>query len=179
MRLKEGTKIKSIILPAITGSIFDSSDIEGKPVMVSFFRFASCPFCNLRINELVERFSEFGSEFTIIAIFDSPLDNLIRHTGGHQAPFSILADEDNKYYKEYGIERSILGVLKGMFGHMPTLIRGIIKQRYLPTIIYKGSLTTMPADFLIDREGVIELAYYGKHEGDHLPFEKVKEFSLM
>jgi hypothetical protein len=35
----------------------------------------------------------------------------------------------------------------------------------------------MPADFLIDREGIIQVAYYGKDEGDHLPFDTVKSFS--
>jgi len=72
--------------------------------MLSFLRFASCPFGNLRINELVRRFGEFGDDFTIIAIFDSPLDNLMLHSEGHKAPFSILADENNKSYREHGIE---------------------------------------------------------------------------
>lgn len=42
----------------------------------------------------------------------------------------------------------------------------------------KGSLTTMPADFLVDENGVIRTAYYGKDEGDHLPFEQARAFSL-
>ena len=176
MRLTSGVKVKNIRLPAIDGSIFDTESVKGKPLMLSFLRFASCPFCNLRINELVRRFDEFGNEFTIISVFDSPLDNLTRHAEGHKAPFPILADENNKYYMEYGIEHSVLGMLKGMFLRMPTLLKAMFKG-YIPIII-KGSLTTMPADFLIDREGIIHLAYYGKDEGDHLPFDKVKEFSL-
>jgi len=175
MRLTSDSKIKNIQLPAIDGSIFDSESLKGKPFMLSFFRFASCPFCNLRVNELVRRFDEFGDEFTIIAIFDSPLDNLTRHTKGHKSPFPILADESNKYYKEYGIEHSFFGMLKGMFLRMPTLFKGMLKG-YIPLII-KGSMTTMPADFLIDREGNIKVAYYGKDEGDHLSFDKIKAFS--
>ena len=175
LRLKPGSKYIDIQLPAIDGTAFNSESIEGKSVMVSFFRFASCPFCNLRVNELVRRFDEFGDDFTIIAIFDSPLDNLTRHTEGHKAPFPILADEQNIYYKKYSIERSFLGMLKGMFLRMPTMLKGMFKG-YIPMVI-KGSLTTMPADFLIDREGVIQLAYYGKDEGDHLAFDSVKEFS--
>lgn len=143
--------------------------------MLSFFRFASCPFCNLRVNELVRRFDEFGDDFTIIAIFDSPLDNLTRHAEGHKAPFPILADESNKYYKEYGIEHSFIGMLKGMFFRMPTLLKGMFKG-YVPLII-KGSMTTMPADFLIDRDGNIKTAHYGKDEGDHLSFDKIKAFA--
>ena len=176
MRLKSGVKAKNISLPAIDGSMFKTESAKGKPIMLSFFRFASCPFCNLRVNELVRRFDEFGNDFTIIAVFDSPLDNLTRHAEGHKAPFPILADEDNKYYREYGIEHSVLGMLKGIFLRMPTLLKGMFKG-YIPTTI-KGSMTTMPADFLIDREGIIQVAYYGRDDGDHLPFDTVKEFSL-
>lgn len=176
MKIKSGTKMKNIKLPSIDGSVFDTESISGKPFMLSFFRFASCPFCNLRINKLVKNFNEFGADFTIIAVFDSPLDNLIRHTEGHKAPFQILADEENIYYKEYGIEHSMTGVLKGMFFRMPTLLKGMAKG-YIPTTL-KGSITTMPADFLIDREGIIQTAYYGRDEGDHLPFNIIKEFSI-
>ena len=176
MRLKSGVKAKNIRLPAIDGSMFETESAKGKRIMLSFFRFASCPFCNLRVNELVRRFDEFGNDFTIIAVFDSPLDNLTRHAEGHKAPFPILADEDNKYYREYGIEHSVLGMLKGIFLRMPTLLKGMFKG-YIPTTI-KGSMTTMPADFLIDREGIIQVAYYGRDDGDHLPFDTVKEFSL-
>lgn len=176
MRRLSGEKINNIVLPSIDGQMFETNSLTGKPYMISFLRFASCPFCNLRINEFVRRFEEFGDDFTIVAIFDSPLDNLKRHTEGHKAPFPILADEENKYYREFGIEHSVYGLLKGMIMRMPTLIKGMFKG-YIPTS-FKGSLTTMPADFLIDREGIIQVAYYGEDEGDHLPFDKVKEFSL-
>ena len=70
----------------------------------------------------------------------------------------------------------MIGVLKGMLLRMPTLIKGMLKG-YIPLII-KGSLTTMPADFLIDKNGIIQKAYYGSDEGDHLSFEEVKAFAL-
>jgi len=144
--------------------------------MLSFLRFAACPFCNLRVHELVSRFNEFGDNFTIVAVFDSALGNLVRHAEGHESPFPILADESNGYYREYGIEHSLAGVFKGMFLRMPTLVRGMLKG-YVPTT-FKGSLTTMPADFLIDASGIIKVAKYGEDEGDHLPFDQVKAFSL-
>lgn len=176
MKLKSGEHFKHIELPSIDGTIFNTDMIEGKPFMLCFLRFASCPFCNLRVNQLVKRFDEFGDDFTIVVIFDSSLDNLIEHNEGHKAPFAILADETNKYYTEYAIEHSMLGVLKGMIFRFPTLLKGLLKG-YLPLKI-KGSITTMPADFLIDRDGIIQNAYYGKDEGDHLSFDVVKEFSL-
>jgi peroxiredoxin Q/BCP len=39
-------------------------------------------------------------------------------------------------------------------------------------------MATMPADFLVDRDGIIQVAHYGGDEGEHLPFDSVKEFSL-
>jgi peroxiredoxin len=176
MRRTPGEKAPPIKLPAIDGSTFNTDCLIGKTLMLSFFRFASCPFCNLRVHEIVKRFAEFGDDFTIIAIFDSPLENLVHHAEDHQAPFPILADDSKRYYKEYGIEYSLRGFLRGMLLRMPTLIRGMLKG-YVPIII-KGSLITMPADFLIDRYGIIQVAYYGNDEGDHLPFKQVKAFSL-
>ncbi len=176
MRIEEGTKVINLVLPNIENGEFDMRDLYGKPFMLSFFRFASCPFCNMRMHELVKRYHEFGDEFEIVAIFDSPLDNLQKHASRHQPPFPILADPDNKYYKMYGIEHSISGVVKGMVTRLPTLIKGMSKG-YLPTTL-KGSITTMPADFLVDREGTIQTAYYGKDEGDHLPIKEVRSFSL-
>jgi len=176
MTLKAGDHAIHLKLPAIDGSIFDTQNLKGKPYMLSFFRFASCPFCNLRIHQLVTKFDELGTDFTIIAVFDSPLDNLQHHASGHHAPFPILADESNKYYQQYHIQHSLMGMIKGMVFRMPTLIKSMLKG-YLPTT-FKGSLTTMPADFLIDKHGIIQAAYYGKDEGDHLTFENIKNFAL-
>ncbi len=170
-----GEKATRVILPSIDGSIFDTKSLAGRRFMLSFFRFASCPFCNLRVHQLVQRFAELGPGFGIVAVFDSPLDNLQRHTKGHNAPFPILADETGKFYGLYGVEHSALGVLKGMFLRAPTLVKAMAKG-YVPTSL-KGSMTTMPADFLIDEQGVIRVAHYGKDEGDHLPFEEVRRFS--
>lgn len=176
MRLTPGQPVRRIRLPAIDGSLFDSDSLRGRPFLLSFFRFASCPFCNLRVHELVTRFAEFGPRASIVAVFDSPLDNLVRHAAGHRAPFPILADERNESYRAYGIEHSLGGVVRGMVFRMPALLRGMVKG-YLPTTI-RGSLTTMPADFLIAPDGTIQLPYYGTDEGDHLPLDRVREFFL-
>ncbi len=177
MRRKPGNKITNIILPAIDGTIFNLDELKGRRYLLSFFRFASCPFCNLRIHELVTRFNELGKDFTIVAIFDSPLDNLQRHSKKHQAPFPILADEKNKYYQEYGVEHSFSGMLKGMFFRFPKLLKGIFLKGYVP-LVFKGSLLTMPVDILVNEKNIIQTIHYGKDEGDHLPFEQNKKFSF-
>jgi peroxiredoxin len=176
MKREPGDSAPHLILPALDGKLFDTSSLAGRPWMLSFFRFASCPFCNLRMHELVTRHNELPDDFAIVSVFDSPLDNLQKHAGKHRAPFAVLADEHNRYYQKYGIEHSIPGVLKGMFLRMPQLLYGMFVKGYLPLSI-KGSMTTMPADFLIDEQGIIRLSHYGKDEGDHLPFEQIKVFA--
>ena len=176
MKRKPKDLATDITLPSIDGTIFNLDETKGKRYLLSFFRFASCPFCNLRLNELVTRFGELDKGFTIVAIFDSTIGNLQRHAKKHHAPFYILADETNKYYKEYGVERSLIGMLKGMFGRMPRLLKGMFIKGYIP-LISKGNWLTMPVDILVDENGVIQTAKYGKDEGDHLPFDQIKSFS--
>ena len=62
-----------------------------------------------------------------------------------------------------------------MFLRAPTLMKAMAGG-YVPTTL-KGSMTTMPADFLIDEQGIIRVAHYGADEGDHLPFEEVLAFA--
>lgn len=175
MQKVPGDPIPRITLPSIEDTEFDIQSLDGRPYLLSFFRFAGCPFCNLRMHQLVSRYGEIGEDFTMVAIFDSPLDNLKRYADRHSAPFPVLADEENRYYREFGIERSLIGVVKGLFIRMPGMLKALSKG-FLPTTI-KGSMTTMPADFLVDRQGVIRTAHYGTDEGDHLPLEQVIAFS--
>lgn len=176
MRLETGDKATRIVLPSIDGTTFDTNTLMGKRYLLSFLRFAACPFCNLRVHRLVERFPEFGDDFTIVAVFDSPIDNLIQHATRHAAPFPIVADEENRYYLKYGVERSFKGVVKAIFLRMPAMFYAMFKG-YLPTS-FKGSIMTMPVDFLVDEEGIIRVAHYGEDEGDHLSIDEVKRFAV-
>lgn len=162
-------------LPAIDGSTFDSATLAGRRHLVSFYRFATCPFCNLRVHAMIRQVPRFGPDFALVAIFDSPLDHLTRHASGHHAPFPILADATGATYRAWSIERSFWGMLKGMFLRLPTLLRGMLSG-YFP-FPPRGSMLTMPADFLVDEHGVIQVAYYGRDEGDHLPLEVIAEFA--
>ena len=176
MRRQPGDAVGRLRLPALDGSTFDLEQLHGRRFMLSFFRFAACPFCNLRIHDLSQRFDEFGKGFTVVAVFDSPLENLRRYASRHQAPFPILADEDNIYYRAFAIERSLAGMLKAAVLRFPSVVDGVLVKRYLPTG-FKGRLDTLPADFLVDEHGIIRQAYYAGDIGDHLPIERVQAFA--
>ena len=176
MHRKPGDHVGQLCLQSLDGTWFDLDQLRGQRFMLSFFRFAACPFCNLRVHELVKRYDELGSRFAVVAVFDSPLDNLQRYASRHRAPFPILADPTNVYYRAFAIERSIPGTLKAALLRFPSVLRAVVFERYLPTS-FQGHLATLPADFLVDERGVIRRAYYGRDIGDHLPFEQVKAFA--
>ena len=69
MKIKKGDLINELSLPSINGSVFDLENIKGKKALISFYRYSSCPFCHLRINETINNKDNFGENFETIAIF--------------------------------------------------------------------------------------------------------------
>jgi len=141
---------------------------------LTFYRFAACSFCNLRLNEIIKKYDEFGDNFLMILVLDSPLENLIKHIKKHNAPFPILADENYKYYNQYGLERKFI---RAVIFKFPTLIKASTKG-FIP-LVFKGYVSTLPSDIMINSDGVVEDVYYAKTDtGNHLPFNRIKTFSL-
>jgi hypothetical protein len=62
-RIVEGEPVRDFVLPEIDGREFHTEDLRGRRYLLSLFRFASCPFCNMRVHELVSRWSEFPPDF--------------------------------------------------------------------------------------------------------------------
>ena len=110
----------------------------------------------------------------VVAIFDSPLNHLIEGTKKHDAPFEILADESFKYFREYEVEQSawkfFLGSIIRFYKFIPATLKG-----YIP-LSFKGSLTIVPVDILLNENSVIENVYYGRNTTDHMSFEAILEF---
>ena len=175
-----GAAVTDFTLPDLDGRDFRLSSLAGRRYHLAFFRFASCPFCNLRVNALIRaaRAGKFGAAegpFAIAAVFDSPLDNLKRFAGRHDAPFPILADEGGVVHEEWGRKISWGGVFRGMFGRFGTLMKAMVSQGYLPLSL-KGEFAGMPMDFLVDENGIVREAYYGSDEGDHMAMERIEAF---
>ena len=176
MKINKGDTLEEISLPKPDGSIFKLSETKGKKVLLTFYRIAGCSFCNLRLNELNKRFSEFGNNFTHVGIFHSPVDNLKSYMDKHgELPFTVLADENFEYFKKYEVEQSIWKFLVGSTVGFFKILRATAKG-YFPMEI--NGMTIVPVDILINEKGIIEKVYYGKNTTDHLSFEEIRDFSL-
>jgi len=175
-RLRSGDTIGELTLPAIGGGTFDLSAYSRKRYMLSFYRFATCPLCNLRVHELVRRRAELPTDFGLVAVFDASLEDLTRHATRHGAQFPILADSDNVYYRQFGVERSAWRTAVGFIRRFPQIAYGVLVKGYFPGIP-GGNITTMPLDLLVNEDGSVHTAYYGRDEGDHLPMSALLEFA--
>ena len=52
---------------------------KGKKVMLSFYRYAACPLCNLRVNDLINHYPDFNNKgLEMIAIFQSPTKSILK-----------------------------------------------------------------------------------------------------
>jgi len=174
MKPKAGEKFPNFITQDLYGNTIHLNDYSDKKILLTFFRYASCPFCNLRVNEMIKKTEELESKgLKIITVFSSGKEEINSYAGSQNPTFTILPDPKLDLYKKYGIETSFTGMLLAM-----TRLKEIL------TMITKGyfNLKTMhkppivPADFLIDKGLIIKEAYYGKDFGDHISLEKVKEW---
>ena len=175
MKIKIGDKLDNITLPSLDNKTFELKSTNGKKRLLSFYRFAACPMCNLRINELKTNYDSFGSNFIHVAIFNSGIDNLKRFTKKHDAPFPILADEKFEYFAKYSVERSLLRFLWSQLIRINRQVKAMI-MGYIPWT-FKGYVTTLPVDVLLDENGVVQDVKYAKDLSDHIPIKKIKQFA--
>lgn len=166
MRLKKGEIAPPFLLKDFRGKEINSESFSGSPLMISFFRYAACPFCNLRVHQLIKAYEELNSKgLNMIAIFQSPSSSIAKYVGIQDPPFSIIGDPKMKLYQKYRLERSWLKFLMSSLNPLNS-IRAI--QKGLFKIDPEGPVDRLPADFLIDANGIIQHAYYAKTASDHI-----------
>lgn len=76
MRLEQGNKAPNFELTDITGIQVNLDEYKGQKILVSFQRFAGCPFCNLRLHQMITRFPQWQEDLAVLVIFDSTLRKL-------------------------------------------------------------------------------------------------------
>jgi thioredoxin-dependent peroxiredoxin len=179
-RITDGEPAKGFEVEDMGGQPVRLADYAGRHVLLSFFRFASCPYCNLRVHRMIERYPTYRAQgLEMIAVFESPRESLQRYVGKQQAPFPIIGDPANQLYRLYAVERSWWRLVKTFLtprsavttmreGTYASMVKG-----FRPGKIDAG-IHRMPADFLIGPDQVVLRAYYGAFPGDHLPFAEIE-----
>jgi|VirMetMinimDraft_7_1064189.scaffolds.fasta_scaffold25199_3 peroxiredoxin len=175
--MKHLTKNKAAV-PFSGTDIFDNTiqlkDYKGKKILLAFFRVATCPFCNMAIQDLIRNHATFEEKgIQIIALFASSKEEILKYAGKQNPPFPILADPKFEIYKAYGVEISYGGMMKSMLN--PKKVFKALSGGFFSMRSMKDK-PIVPADFLIDEDQNIYKAYYGKDFGDHIPVTEVLEW---
>ncbi|MBD3821443.1 MAG: AhpC/TSA family protein [Thiotrichales bacterium] len=174
MRLQEQTTAPNFSAITLEHELFDLTTPRTKPLLLAFFRYASCPLCNLRVHELIQNFDELKDQLDIVAVFQSPEDKIRQYVGTQAIPFPVLPDPQKKLYHLYGVESSWVGFAKAWTIKIRQVFQAVIRKHFLPGTI-EGEIHRIPADFIIDTNNLIVQAYYGKDIGDHIPLNDIKQ----
>lgn len=172
MRLKIGDKARDFQVKDVFGTEIMLSKFSDKKVLLSFYRYASCPLCNLRIEKLIKSYTEFKSkDLIILSFFESSAESILEYVGKQEAPFPIIPDPKREVYKLYGVESSRLGYLRG--GFSKTMLKALKAGfRIGPK---DGDRYILPADFLIENMEIKEV-FYGKTISEHISMESIYRF---
>lgn len=171
MRLQAGQPAPDVQTLDVLGGPVSLQQWRGRPVLLSFYRYASCPLCNLRVRDLREAAPQLQAQgLVLVGVFQSDAATIGRHVGQQQLPFPLVADPALALYRRYGVERSWAAMLR-----WPTLTGAVraMAAGFLPGRV-DGPIDRTPADFLIDAQGRIAMAHYGRHLGDHLPIAELR-----
>ena len=170
-KIQAGTSAIPFRATDLNGNMVDLKKYRGKKVLVSFFRKAACPFCNMGIQELIKSHQEFEAKgIQVITLFASPKDEVLEYAGKQKPPFPVIPDGDFKIYEQYGVEISYMGMVKSMFN--PTKVAKAMTGGFF-NIRSTTQDPVIPADFLIDENQNIYKAYYGKDFDDHIAISDV------
>lgn len=174
MRLAARTAAPAFTATDLDGTPRALADYRGRKLLLSFYRYASCPFCNLRIHQMRQRAAGWQAEgMDMLVVFQSPAESIREYAVGETVEFPVLPDPERRLYALYGTEVSWLAFAKSA-GRVKDVAAAMAKG-FLPGKT-EGEVNQVPADFLIDENGLIHTAFYGADIGDHLPVAQIEAF---
>jgi len=93
MRLKTGNKAISFSIETITGKTISLEEFNGKPLLLMFFRYGSCPMCNLRLRDFAQYYPSLHERgLEVAAFFHSSARSILANAGKQKYPFHLVPD---------------------------------------------------------------------------------------
>ncbi len=157
----------------------DLEAYRGKKVLIAFFRHAGCPFCNLRVHNLMKVHEDLKAQgLEMIFFFESKKDIILRSTFHQEiSPIPLLSDPEKIWYDQYGLESS---GLKSAIGHVTSFVGTAIQAKLKGLPIHPmadgESINTIPAEFLLDESLIIRELHYSQHLTDRMKMEAIYDF---
>jgi peroxiredoxin len=152
--LKAGVHAPDFLLTNAFGKkVKLSEQLEGGPVVLTFYRGAWCPFCNIELNALqssLPYFSKYNA--SLIAVSPQKPDMTMEQLAKSEYTFEVLSDLDDSVMKAYNL-----------YFEVPLELHELYKNRFNFDITdYNGKDRLglpVPGTFVIDQDGIIRTAY--------------------
>ena len=176
-RIEPGASVAAEVLTSVQGNVV-SVPARDALVHLQFRRFAGCPVCDLHLSSFARRHKEVeASGIREVVVFHSDRETLLSFCA--ELPFAVIADPKKRLYELFGVGfgvRSLLdprawgAMLRGIYRSARLISRS---GRPIPSLNPQGGRFGLPADFLIDRNGLILACKYGTHAYDQWSVDEV------
>lgn len=149
--LKEGEQAPDFTLPDALGNAVTLSHLLGQgPVVISFYRGAWCPYCNLELRayqRVLPELQELGA--SLVAISPQTPDHSLSLVEKQHLSFTVLSDAGNQVARAYGLVFTIEEAVRAAHARIGA---------NLPSFNGDDSWELpMAGTFLVDQAGIIRL----------------------
>ena len=151
--IKTGDIAPVFDLPELGGERFVLSDaLATGPVVITFYRGAWCPYCNLEMQALQQALPEIkGVAGSLVAIAPELPEHAAQIRDKGNLSFPLLHDRDNNIARQYGLVFTL-----------QTELRPIYESFGIDLIASQGNRSfelPMPATYIVDSNGVVAHAF--------------------
>jgi peroxiredoxin len=151
--LTVGDKAPGFSLPSVTGQTLALDDqLAHGPVVLTFYRGAWCPYCNITLRSLQQHHEAITSRGArLVAVSPQIPDESLTQTEKHGLAFDVLSDIGSETARQYGLAFDVPDDLAAVYDKL-----GFDLQR-----VNDGHSRTLPlpATYVIDRDGAIRWAF--------------------
>ena len=151
--IKVGDTFPDFVLPnAENAGLSLAALLKEGPLVISFYRGAWCPYCNLEIKALQNRLTDIqATGAQLIAISPQTPDKSSDQISTSKLTFDVLSDSSNKLAKQCGLVFTLPESLRPVYAAWKLDIPG-----------HNGDDTfelPMPATFITGSDGIIKYAF--------------------
>lgn len=165
-RLQTGAEMPDFVYETpFESNLHFRETVRGRKTVLLFLRYYGCTLCQYDIHLLKEgygKITEAGGQ--ALAVLQSDPAGVAAQAGVRELPFQIICDPHRKLYKAFEIAPA---ASKNELGGGDTAkkVRDA-KMAGFAHGAYEGDELQLPAVFILDRDGIIRFAHYGKNAAD-------------